>query len=62
MTLPVINKISSRFELEQDTILVNSDFAGMAIKTYDQSFQSSQRLGVYGIKLFVDESFNMNLT
>lgn len=64
MTLPVINKISSRFELEQDTILVNSDFAGMAIKTYDQSFQSSQRLGVYGIKLFVDESlqyeFDMN--
>ncbi|MEO5581200.1 MAG: M23 family metallopeptidase [Saprospiraceae bacterium] len=55
MNLPVTGDIQGTFRLAQDTILVNSDFTGLAIKTFDQLPQNNSRLGVYGIKLFCDD-------
>ncbi len=64
MTLPVKNLEAGGFDLEQDTLLINGDQAAIAIKAYDQSLNSSQRLGVYGIKLYADDvltyEFEMN--
>ena len=52
------------YRLFKDTVSVYGEFTGVAIKTFDQSYNSSVRLGVYGIKLFVDGQlhykFDMN--
>lgn len=52
------------YRLAKDTVSVYGEFTGVAVKTFDQSFNSSVRLGVYGIKLFVNDllhyQFDMN--
>lgn len=52
------------YRLAKDTVSVYGDYSGVAIKTFDQSLNSSLRLGIYGIKLFVDGQlhyqFDMN--
>lgn len=63
-TLALQNKTAGLYTPSKDTIQVNSEYAGVAIRTYDQSLNSSSRLGVYGIRLYVDEQlhyqFDMN--
>jgi len=63
-TLPLIPMGKGLYRVAKDTIAVYGDYTGVAVKTFDQSFNSSVRLGVYGIKLFVDDQlhyqFDMN--
>ncbi len=63
MTLPVKIDVNGSFSLNNDTISLNTSIAGVAIKTYDKAFNSSQRLGVYGITLKADDAmlFNFNM-
>ncbi len=45
-----------KYILEKDTLAISSTMAGIAVKVYDRAFSSSQRLGVYGIKLFANDN------
>jgi hypothetical protein len=64
MNLPVSDGSRGIFSLAQDTILVNSDFTGLAINAYDHLPQNNSKLGVYGIKLYANDvlkyHFDMN--
>jgi len=63
-TLPLIPMGKGLYRVAKDTVVVYGDYTGVAVKTFDQSFNSSVRLGVYGIKLFVEDQlyyqFDMN--
>jgi len=63
-TLALQNKAPGLYMPSRDTIQVNGGYAGVAIRTHDQSLNSSSRLGVYGISLYVDGQlhyqFDMN--
>ena len=57
-TIKILNEDDDegrKYVVEKDTLSINSSVAGIGVKVYDRAYSSSQRLGVFGIKLFADD-------
>ncbi len=53
-----LRKSGSKYKTKKDTILVNTDQVGLALKAYDQMTGVSNLNGIYALKMYVEDSLH----